>query len=139
MSGVGRPLLFKTPEELQEKIDSYFKECKSNKGEIVTKDGNIIKVNQPLNPTIAGLAYALGVDRQTVYNYESKDQFFDTIKTARDYIISQIENKLMNSSGNVTGPIFLAKNYGYTDNRHVTQESTVKIVEIPSDLLDDDE
>lgn len=115
----GRPLLYQSKEELQQEIDKYFDECKHHKTTIITKSGESIETEEPLIPTIAGLAYHLGVDRQTIYNYEKRDEFFDTIKKNRDYIIAQMESSLMNSDGNVTGKIFLAKNYGYTDKQEI--------------------
>ena len=37
---MGRPWIYKTPEELEEKIDAYFTECE---GEIVyTRDGEML-------------------------------------------------------------------------------------------------
>ena len=119
----GRPLLFKSPKELQDKIDIYFDECKKNKSTITTKDG-VLTVDTPLIPTIAGLAYALNTDRHTIYNYEQKDEYFHIIKKARDFIFSQIESKLQNSNTNAAGTIFLLKNYGYSDKQEI--ETTVK-------------
>lgn len=113
----GRPPKFKSKEQLQKAIDAYFKKCRENKGQFVTKTGQVIKdVSMPILPTIAGLAYHLKVERQTIYNYEEKDQFFDTITRARDYILSMIENKLANVDGNISGTVFLAQNYGYRTN-----------------------
>jgi hypothetical protein len=121
----GRPLLFKNKEELQIKIDEYFKECKENKKQIYLKGiGTPLEINDPLVPCIAGLAYFLGVNRETIYNYSSRDEFFDTIKKARDYILYRLENKLVNSNENVTGSIFVAKNYGYKDTQEIKQINT---------------
>lgn len=110
----GRPLKFADAKILQKKIDEYFDECK-NESEITIVDGKEIKIPNPQIPTIAGLAYHLGTDRHTIYNYSNKDEFFHTIKKARDLIISRIEKKLVNVNGNIGGTIFLAKNYGYQD------------------------
>jgi hypothetical protein len=116
----GRPLLFKDKEALQKAIDDYFLECENHKKEVIFKVGyDPVSISDPLVPTIAGLAYALKVDRQTIYNYSHRDDFFDTVKAARDYIVSRIENKLVNSETQVTGTIFLAKNYGYNDRQEI--------------------
>ena len=61
---MGRPWIYKTPEELEEKIEAYFTECE---GEIVyTRDGEMLldKYGQPVvrgahPPTVTGLALAL--------------------------------------------------------------------------------
>ena len=116
MASRGRKLLFETPEALQEAIDKYFKECKDHK-KTIEFEGKQAKIDDPKLPTIAGLAYAIGVNRHTVYNYETKDEFIHTIKRAREYIISLIEDKLVNDNGHKAGIIFYAKNYGYTDRQ----------------------
>lgn len=113
----GRPPCFKSPQELQKKIDAYLKECKDNIEEIINDKGQVVKVKKPLIPSIAGLAYALDVDRQTIYNYQEKNQYFGIIKKARDFIYTQIEKKCLNTNGNIGGTIFIAKNYGYQDSQ----------------------
>lgn len=105
----GRPLTYKTKEELGTAIDSYFDNCEQR--------------DRP--PTIAGLAYWLDVDRRSIYNYEKRDEFFHTIKRARDKIIMNIEEELI-SKGN-SGTIFLAKNYGYTDKQEVEHSGETTI------------
>lgn len=100
----GRPKLFSTPKELQDRIDDYFESC---------RDGG-----KPF--TIAGLAYWLEMDRKSIYNYEKDDEFFHTIKRARDKILATLEEMI--AVDGRAGQIFLAKNYGYTDKMEV--EST---------------
>lgn len=121
----GRPLAFKSVEELQKKIDNYFLECKEHAAPFIDKMGKAVVISNPLIPTIAGLAYAIGVDRQTIYNYANKDEYFDTIKKARDYIVSCIESKLVNTNANAGGVIFLAKNYGYHDKQELGISGTI--------------
>ena len=63
---VGRPPKYKCKEEIEEKIDAYFKECE---GELL-RDGNgepvMDKFGHPITinsrpPTVTGLALALGL------------------------------------------------------------------------------
>lgn len=120
----GRPPLFKTVKELDDKIDEYFIDCERRE--------------RP--PTIAGLAYWLGVDRQTIYNYEAKDKFFGTIKKARDRIIANIEEEMV-LRGN-GGTVFLAKNYGYMDKSIDAVEKTkaeTEFIKLKTKLLQGDE
>lgn len=102
----GRPKLFNTPKELQDRIDDYFENC---------RDGG-----KPF--TIAGLAYWLEMDRKSIYNYEKDDEFFPTIKRARDKILATLE-EMITVDGRA-GQIFLAKNYGYTDKMEVESNNT---------------
>ena len=75
-------------------IDAYFDDCRDRQ--------------RPT--TIAGLAVALKVDRQTIYNYRDRDEFFGLIKEARDRILANLEEEMMIKG--TAGQIFLAKNYG---------------------------
>lgn len=96
----GRPVKFKTPEEMQVVIDQYFEELKLS----MTKDGVMIEY-----PTITGLALALGFNsRQSLLNYEGNPEFLDTIKRAKLRVESFIEQRLY--SGQATGCIFNLKN-----------------------------
>lgn len=115
----GRPRLFSTPKELQTRIDEYFEAC---------RDGG-----KPY--TIAGMAYWLEMDRQTFYNYQDRDEYFDIIKRARDKIMATLEEMIVVDGR--AGQIFLAKNYGYTDridtqnvnlNYEMTEEEAEKII-----------
>jgi len=90
----GRPLIFKSAEELQTAIDAYFAKCD--------------KLNEPY--TISGLAYDMGIDRKTLLNYSKRDEFFPTIKKARDKVEVYVEKLMLKSSGVVAGVIFNAKN-----------------------------
>jgi len=55
MADVGRPLKFKTVEELQSNIDAYFEETDKDEW------------------TITGLAMALDTSRRVLLEYEEKD------------------------------------------------------------------
>lgn len=128
----GRPLKFKTPEDMQAAIDAYFKACDEHIIEY-EKDGKVIKLHKPEPYTMTGLAIALGFDsRQSLINYKNRTQFLDTIKKARLKVEDQVERLMLTSSGVVAGIIFNAKNnFGWVDKTE--QELTVK--EKPKPLL----
>lgn len=114
----GRPPKYKTKEEIQEKIDNYFKECQLN--------------NKPY--TITGLGLALDMSRQDLINYSKKDEFFDTIKRAKMRVENYLEERLINDSS-ATGIIFnLKNNYGWKDKQEnvnvgISYEDYIKRVE----------
>jgi hypothetical protein len=106
----GRPLKFKSVEELQNKIDAYFEYCDSN--------------NKPY--TISGLACWLDTDRITLIRYEERDEFSNTIKRAKQKVENQFEERAICGEYNPTMAIFLMKNnFKYEDK--VQQE--VKVTE----------
>ena len=105
----GRPLKFKTNKELKTAVGEYFEYCRENK--------------KP--ETIAGLAYHLGVERKTIYNYEGREEFLLTIKKARDRILAGLEEALFTEGK--SGQIFLAKNYGYSDKQEIEHSGDIEI------------
>ena len=96
----GRPKLFKTPEELQVKIDDFYADCLERK--------------VPL--TLSRLACHLGVDRCTLLNYSKDDAFFSTIKKVKEDCQADLEERLQAGKGSAPGCIFAMKNnYNWKD------------------------
>ena len=109
MADIGRPMKYKNVKAMQSDIDNYFKDCDEN--------------GRPY--TVSGLAYALGTNRQTLLNYEEKEEFFDTIKRAKARIELFNEELLYNKDVSTTGVIFnLKNNYGWKDKQEI--EADVK-------------
>lgn len=94
---LGKPLKFQTPDDLQKAVDAYFARCKEN--------------DEPL--TITGLALALDTTRETLMDYEAKDDYSDTIKRAKLKIEHAYE--LRNIKRGNAGDIFALKNFGWKD------------------------
>lgn len=118
----GRPLLFNSPEEMQIKIDEYFKSCYR---EIIDPETKQITYENIRPLTITGLAVALNCDRRTLLNYENKDEFFPAIKQARQRIENYVEESLWKPKV-AAGVIFnLKNNFGWVDKSEV--ETTIKI------------
>lgn len=132
----GRPLKFKSVEELEQKIASYFTECEGGWEEVTSyepvyddkgkhkRDGNkyvyeeVIKkaYQNATPPTISGLAVYLDTSRETLLNYEEREEFFDTIKKAKDTIHAMTEALLLNGTVQAAGVIFnLKNNWGWKD------------------------
>lgn len=99
MSG-GRPIKF-TVDELETRVRTYL-----NRERI----------------TLSGLALYLGIDRQTLYNYKERDEFFDIIKKARESVEATYEERLIYEGG-PTGVIFALKNMGWTDKQEIDQKT----------------
>jgi len=111
----GRPLKFEDKKKLEDDIESFFVSCEQ-KEEI---------------PTIAGLAVYLDTSRETLCNYEEKEEYFDTIKSAKDRVISKQEQMAMKGKINPTVWIFSAKNnLGYADKRETDLTSGGKPISI---------
>lgn len=107
----GRPATYNSVEEIQSKIEAYFKFIE---GEWLEDNKANSMIRPPEPATITGLALFLGFEsRQSFYDYENKDEFAYTIKRARTMIESEYEKKL--GSHSCTGAIFALKNMGWKD------------------------
>jgi len=124
---MGRPLAFKTVEELEQAIDLYFET------DAYIEIGGEQQAKM-YAPTMSGLALSLGVDRKTITNYANKDDFFPTIKKARTRVEVALEQRLYGN--NVTGVIFnLKNNFDWCDKQEIKQETTHKIEESLAERL----
>lgn len=123
---VGRPPMYETAEEMQEKIDAYFELCK---GRVLTDDeGGMIrdKYGIPIfievrPPTITGLALALGfTSRQALLNYQAKEEFVDTIMRAKAKVECYAEERLFDKDGANGAKFSLANNFvGWKEKQDV--------------------
>lgn len=110
MATRGRPPAFKTPEEMQVKIDAYFDRCKEDK--------------EPV--TVTGLALALGfTSRQALINYEEKPEFVDTVKRASLRVEQGYEKRLHGQ--NAAGAIFALKNFDWSDKTQTEHSGSISL------------
>lgn len=115
----GRPLIFKTAKELQDKIEEYFDWCDNRTREVYNEKLGTITVLNPAPYTMSGLARKLGIDRTTLVNYSKKDKFFNTIREAREKVHEDVETRLMDTK-NEKGAIFnLKNNFGWKDKQEL--------------------
>src|SRR5690554_7909221 len=100
MYKMARPFKY-TPEELEKKIDEYFK-----KKEKESEEKKLVFCS------IRDLASFLEIDLQTFYNYDSNPSYSTITKRARDRIIAVWEQQLFYPGRNSSGAIFYLKNFG---------------------------
>jgi len=99
----GRPRLYSSPEEMQEKLNDYYADCELREA--------------PL--TIPGMAYFLGFeDRHSISEYANFPEFTATIKKARMKVEQQRVENLVSGKGSTPGQIFdLKNNFDYKDKQ----------------------
>ena len=139
----GRPPMYKTKEEIQEKIDAYFKECE---GRVLTDtEGNTVydKYGYPVRVdvkplTITGLALALGfTSRQALLNYQAKEEFVDTILRAKAKVEQYAEERLFDKDGANGAKFSLANNFdGWREKQQIEAEVNSEMT-ISIELSDD--
>lgn len=90
---MGRPPKFKTPEELEQKINEYLENCAKDKD----------------YPTKGGLALYLDTTRDVLGDYEKKEEFSNAIKRVYE-IIEDAWVQALQKKQSVAGIIFYLKN-----------------------------
>ena len=119
---MARPPKYKTPEEMQAKIDAYFADCEGdllrykNGNPHMDKFGNPIYVGRH-PPTVTGLALALGfTSRQALLNYQAKSRFVDTVTRAKARCEEYAEARLYDRDGAMGAKFSLTNNFrGWTE------------------------
>lgn len=106
---VGRPLKFKTLKELTDKADKYFSDI------------------EEVEWTITGLALALDTSRETLINYEKRDEYFDAIKRYKLMVHNAYEKDLRRKGR--SGDIFALKNFGWSDVREIIDPNRTEAIE----------
>lgn len=135
---------FATPELLQKGIDAYFEGLYEEKWEqrgpektwhpCLDRNGDVLRYFRE-QPTITGLALHLKVTKQTLINYQKKDEY--------EHIISQAKLKIEHyyeiADEHPAVKIFKLKNFNWTDKQevinsgHVVNEVKTKIDKVDLD------
>lgn len=144
MSNVGRPPMYKSVEEIEEKIEAYFRECEGTP--LTDKDGfpmldkygnPIIYGQRPL--TVTGLALALGfTTRLSLLNYQAKPEFMNTITRAKTYIERYAEERLYDKDGANGAKFSLANNFEGWREKQTIEADVKNDVTINIELVEDE-
>lgn len=117
MGNVGRPPKYKSKEEIEEKIEQYFKDCEGHA--LTDNEGNPVynKWGYPVivdrkPPTVTGLALALGfTNRLSLLNYQGKKEFVNTITRAKSRVEQYAEERLFDKDGTSGAQFSLRNNF----------------------------
>lgn len=147
---VGRPVLFKTADELQIAIDRYFGSISRTikQTEIITVNGEpkevpvldnngdqLTEIVYVKRPGIIDMCLYIGFSRETLLEYEKKSKYFsDTITHAREKILAFKLDSLYTVK-NPRGVMFdLNCNYGMVEK---TQQDIKMTATVGVQILDD--
>ena len=148
--GFGRPRKYEKLEEFEIEVEKYFDSIKITsplteniidgyedaekkkpifiKVPVVNDAGEQVYTKKYVEiPTITGLCVFLGITRETLMNYEKREDFFGTIKIAKLIIENYAENELFKDKGHV-GVIFnLKNNFGWKDKQEISHEGEMSV------------
>lgn len=112
---VGRPPKFDSPEQLED----MFEQWKASFADGTNSD----------IPDVEGLCVHLDTARQTLFDYEKKPEYSDTIKRLKDWIHYKKKQLAMNGKIPPAIYIFDAKNNaGYVDKQEVDQKTSGEVI-----------
>lgn len=152
VANVGRPPKYRDVEEIEDKIEYYFKSCEGeplldDEGKpVVNKYGYPCWIKAPKPPTVTGLALALGfTNRLSLLNYQGKKEFINTITRAKSRVEEYAESRLFDREGSNGAQFSLRNNFkGWndTEEKRLENESEKLKLEkrkVESQLVDDSE
>ena len=132
----GRPPKYRSAKAMQKVIDKYFESCESKplldkKGNVLTdKRGKPVIIPGP-PPTVTGLALALGfTNRQSLLNYQEKDEFFDTITRAKARVEQYAEERLFDKDGANGAKFSLANNFSGWKEKTQVETGPIKLEDV---------
>lgn len=133
----GRPPKYKSVKGMQKKINAYFESCKGriltdNEGKpVLNKHGMPIIIDEK-PPTITGLALALGFNsRQSLLNYQDKEEFMDTITRAKAKVEQYTEERLFDKDGANGAKFSLANNFkGWKEKQQIETNVSTKLEDL---------
>lgn len=141
MARAGAPPKYKTKEEIEDKIEQYFKSCEGEP--LLDKEGNpvLTKFGNPViigakPPTVTGLALALGFSgRQALLNYQGRKEFMDTITRAKSRVEEYAESRLFDRDGS-NGAQFSLRNNFKGWNVDEEKKLEIELLKIESQMKD---
>lgn len=112
----GRPPVFKTPEEMQIKIDEFFVHCEVN--DIIPLQGELV--------------YFLGfAGRQSLTDYQNKENFSYIVRRAKQKCENALNNLALQNKVNARiAQLNLSTNYGYNEKTEIEHrtDNPIRIV-----------
>lgn len=141
MGNVGRPPKYKSKEEIEEKIEQYFKDCEGHA--LTDNEGNTVynKWGYPVivdrkPPTVTGLALALGfTNRLSLLNYQGKKEFVNTITRAKSRVEQYAEERLFDKDGTSGAQFSLRNNFkGWNAEQQDNQDALAKLDEVLKEI-----
>lgn len=125
-----RPSEYKTPEELQIKVDEYFNSG-FRKKKMYSSEWKEYEVPAI---TMTDLAIFLWfASRQSIYDYSERWQFSYIIKRAQLFIEREYEERL--SGNSPTWAIFALKNMGWKDKSEIEQKTEHSFPELSQEQM----
>ena len=125
-SNAGRPPLFTDPDDLEARINEYFRLCDEGEEiEEVTKQGDLVRIRKKIPYTIEGIADHLGCNPDTIREYGKTEEFSGIVSRARNKVHRQWVEKGL--SGAYNAKIAALCMASHLPAYRINQENTLKV------------
>lgn len=126
----GRPVAFKSPKAMRQKMLEYLEACESRHKNVVLKTGNIGIINDPAPTTIEDFCSFAGITKTTFYDYGKKKEYAYLVAGFRQLVEAYwVRQCAEGQAGNKAD--FILKNAfsdDWKDNKDVILGGEVKIM-----------
>ncbi|MGN0913018.1 MAG: terminase small subunit [Alphaproteobacteria bacterium] len=82
----GRPVAFKRPKALREKMLAFLEMCEQRKRPVVGKGGEVVEINDPAPVTIEDFCAFAGITKTTLYDYGRKPEYSDLVEQFKQIV-----------------------------------------------------
>lgn len=121
---VGRPSKIKSPVLMRRWIEAYFKKCDEHTLTKVSKKGNQYVYDDPIPYSLEGVAGALDINRDTLYELEKNPKLSGVVLWARERVSqNRIEQGLSGKQNPLLVKFLLSKN----DKIHYDETQKVEL------------
>ncbi len=136
--GRGRPLKYKTVEDLNAAIEAYFESAKpvyirDETGKILENRFGLPMIESWNRPTVTGLSLWLGFsNRHALLEYQGRKDFQHVVSRAKAKIEESLEQELRDPANRPQGAIFVLKNMrsGWRENVDLTHSGGTDPVQL---------
>jgi len=101
-----KPLMYPTPQDLQDKIDDYFEKTEGK------------------HVTWTGLCLHLNTTKKTLIEYQQREGYQKIVTMAKMKVENEYEKSLREHGR--SGDIFALKNFGWTDKQEIEHSGGIK-------------
>lgn len=129
--------MYRTADEMARKIEDYWDYCAKGRlvGRSIDKHGKIKEVRSPIPLTISGLAWFLGMDRDTVLGYQKKDEFAGLLAQAKARIKAFAEESLWVPQISAGVMFSMVNTWGWKNKSEIELAATVQAPQIEQAIL----
>lgn len=136
----GRPVAFKSPEEMQKKMYEYL-DRQSNRVSETMSSAGVVRTVDPAPITVEGFCVSAGITKASFYNYARKPKFRTLCNQFRQIVESYLVEQLVDGKKGNKADFILKNAFGdeWKEKSDVSLNGAVKGICIKVDAMADED